>query len=183
MGENEQPDPEFDGELVDDAEVAALIRETAKQIDVEGFERQRARALELLLKMRRQKDTRRGSALSVGSAIMDASDQQGWQTLCLIEGRRQFAELKYWALLYFCDLNIAHLRARGVKFTAWKKGTEKNPQAAIQSMIFAGMMEANGEWVHAQMGEAPPSPRGYMVPPDDPPAGSDLSDPDDGIPK
>ena len=178
MSENEQPNSEFDGELVNDGEVEALMRETERQIDVEGFERQRALAFDFLLRRRNRNDTRRGSVLSQGSAVMDANDQQGWQRLCRIEGHRQYAELQAWALLCFCDLNIWHLRVRGEKFTP-KKGTQ-NTHAVIQSMIWAGMMDANTEWIHYQMGEAPPSPRGYMLPPDNPPA-TDPADPDDGI--
>jgi hypothetical protein len=171
--EDERPDPE--GEL--NTQLQTLKCEPGRQIDIEGFLRQRARALDLFLKSRRGKDTRRSSVLSVGSAIIAADNQQGWQTLRLIEDRRQYAELRYWAPLYFCDLHIAHLHA-GRKIHR----VEKNPRATTQNIIFAGMMEADGAWVHEQMGKARPSPRGYMVP-EDPPAGSDLADRDEGTGK
>jgi hypothetical protein len=141
------------------AELVAAMPGIEKEVRLKTYEKQRRRLVKILRKM--QSGTLMGAAFSTGSAIMDAHDQQSWKVLCRIRGEKIYAEVRFWAMLYECDLNITHLRHTGELFPG--------NQALVQSEIFHGMMEANAKWAREDMGEAPPSPRGKMIPePEDP---------------
>jgi hypothetical protein len=135
-----------------DAELKRMLSETEKEMTLEELRASREHAVRVLKKM--QSETRFGALESRGSAIMDAHDQGGWQALCESRGRRLYLELQWWAFLYQYDLMIEWLRSGG-RFTV--------TEAKVQSAIFRGMIFANTDWVHDQMGEDRPSGRGKML--------------------
>jgi hypothetical protein len=147
MPDNQDEQPDFQAEFAD------LVSDVEKQLTIEGYQKERRRVLRILKRM--QKGTLMGSLIAKGNAKLDAGDWRGWQTLCFSRGRKLYSELRYWVVLYLCDLNIEHLRLHGKKFP--------KDYAGVQNVVMAGMMEANTEFIHEQMGEDPPSPRGKMA--------------------
>jgi hypothetical protein len=143
-----------------DAEFARMMSQTETEIDLERLQQGRDRCVRELKKL--QKGTLFGALESRMGASMDYHDQLGWQQVCQERGRKLYAELRRWALLYQYDLLIEYLK-HGQKFPVGA--------AQVRDAIFQGMVFAGTDWAYEEMGRERPSPRGKMM--DDPDVATD----------